>query len=344
MKPTLTRRTIFLAVLLLFLALVLVAGMAVMRLGDHDLQARQSEPFVFFSGGSTLQGTLWLPDVPLVAAIVLVHGDGPANRTVDDGLAPFIHAMLDARIAVASWDKPGIGGSTGTWLGQSMADRAAEAAAALQGLHQRLPDVQVGALGFSQAGWVLPKLREEDADFLVLVGPAVSWQQQGDYYTRTRLERSGAGMSPAEIEAALAEGTERDERLFGPDALYDPTALPDDMSEARWGFIRRNRLADAGPDLRQLSLPLLAVWGADDLNVDAVRDAAFYQSVLADRQQATRLHILPDATHGLLKAGPYNYQLPSQWPWHAKLRFVWQGRDAYASGALALITDWIAAR
>ncbi|GAB5510191.1 MAG: CocE/NonD family hydrolase [Hyphomicrobiales bacterium] len=335
------RRTVLFLIALLVLAMALIAAT---RLADHDLSARQSEPFAFSSGDNELDGTLWLPDVPMEAAIVLVHGDGPADRLAGDALALFINAMLNAGIAVASWDKPGIGGSTGEWLSQSMEDRAVETAAALQALQDRLPNAQVGALGFSQAGWVVPKLTAEDADFLVLVGPAVSWQQQGDYYTRTRLERSGLGLSPAEIEAALAVETERDERLFGPNAIYDRAALTDEMSEARWGFVQRNRLVDAGPDLRQLSLPLLAVWGANDLNVDAQHDAAAYEAALADRQEATRLHVVPDATHGLLKAGPYNYQLPSHWSWIAKLRFIWEGREAYAPGALGLITDWIAAR
>lgn len=335
------RRTVLFVIALLVLAMAL---MAVTRLTDHDVSTRQSEPFAFSSGDNDLDGTLWLPDVPMEAAIVLVHGDGPADRLAGDALALFINTVLDAGIAVASWDKPGIGGSTGDWLSQSMGDRAVETAAALQVLQDRLSTVQVGALGFSQAGWVVPKLTAEDADFLVLVGPAVSWQQQGDYYTRTRLERSGLGLNPADIEAAVAVETERDDRFFGPDAAYDSANLPGDMSEARWGFIQRNRFADAGLDLRQLSLPLLAVWGANDLNVDALNDAAFYEAALADRHEATRLHVLPDATHGLLKAGPYNYQLVWQWPWHAQLRFLLEGREAYAPGALDLITHWIRAR
>lgn len=323
---------------------VVAALVVVMRLADHDLSTRQSEPFAFSSSENRLDGTLWLPDMPVEAGIVLVHGDGPQDRTSGDGYAPFINAMLDAGIAVASWDKPGVGGSTGVWLRQSMDERAAETVAALLMLQSRFEGVRVGALGFSQAGWVLPKLTSNEADFIVLVGPAVSWQQQGAYYTRTRLERSGAALDTTAMDTVLAQEEEQNSRLFGPGSSYDPAVLRDGLSENRWGFIQRNRLADATTDLQQLSLPLLGVWGTNDLNVDAVHDAAVYESTLDDAHPATRLHVLPDATHGLLKAGPYNYQLISQWPWRAQLRFLWEGRRAYTPGALDLITEWIRAR
>lgn len=336
-----TRWTFLFTGLLFFVAATLVV---VSRLGDHDLSTRQSEPFVFWSDDNQLEGTLWFPDVPVEAVIVLVHGDGPQDRTSEDGYPTFINAMLDAGIAVASWDKPGIGGSTGNWLSQSMDDRAAEVATALQVLKERFDGQKTGALGFSQAGWVLPKLTSNEADFIVLVGPAVSWQQQGAYYTRRRLERSGAALDATAIDVILTQQEEQNSRLFGPGSSYDLAMVPDGMSEERWGFIQRNRLADATVDLQQLSTPLLSVWGANDLNVDALHDAAAYEFALDDGHPATRLHVLPDATHGLLKAGPYNYQLVSQWSWYAQLRFLWEGRRAYAPGALDLITEWIRAR
>ncbi|WP_260081260.1 alpha/beta hydrolase family protein [Phaeobacter inhibens] len=121
----------------------------------------------------------------------MVHGDGPQDRVSGGGYAPLINVFLDQGIAVASWDKPGVGASGGNWLHQSMADRASETSAALSLLNQRFDDMALGAVGFSQAGWVLPQLTRRDADFLVLVGPAVSWQDQGDYYTRVRLAQDG---------------------------------------------------------------------------------------------------------------------------------------------------------
>lgn len=318
----------------------LLAGLAIWRLADHDLDRRNSESFDVSAAGQSLGGTLWLPDETPQAAIVLVHGDGPQDRTSSSGYAPLINVFLDAGIAVAAWDKPGVGESGGNWLHQSMADRSDETRAALDLLDQRFEGVPNGALGFSQAGWVLPRLTPDDADFLVLIGAAVSWQDQGAYYTRTRLGQ--AGLDAEAIEQTLEEQEEADERAFGEHA--QPSDAPEGMSQDRWRFIRENRDADARAALARLDLPLFAVWGADDLNVDAENNAATYTDLVAGRNANNRIIIWPDATHGLLKARAYNWQLIEQWSWFATLRFLAEGRHAFAPGSLDAVTEWIRIR
>lgn len=293
----------------------------------------------FAAGGNVLSGSLWLPESDPIAVVVLVHGDGPQDRTSDGAYTPLVNVLLDHGIAVASWDKPGVGGSSGNWLDQSMADRAQEASAALKALAGAVGDLPRGALGFSQAGWVVPKLSAKEADFILLVSPAVSWERQGRFYTRRRLERVGEPR-PA-IDLALARDAERNDRLFGADARFDEATAPDGMSRDRWEFVRRNRAADATADLAELDIPTLAIWGQEDVNVDAAADGAIYRAVLSARHPANRMVVIPDATHGLLKAGPYNYQLPSQWPLWPKGRFLLEGRFAYAPGALDEITRFI---
>ena len=307
------------------------------RLEDHDLERRMSAPFSFATGDNRLSGTVWLPDGDPIAAVVLVHGDGPQDRTLHGGYPPLVNLLLDHGIAVASWDKPGVGASSGNWLDQTMTDRADEARAALNALAIMVPgDVPRGAIGFSQAGWVLPKLSAKDTDFIVLIGPAVSWEQQGRFYHQLEL----AGESEARIVQALAHDAEQNERLFGANARFD-AAASDGMSRDRWEFGRLNHLADATRDLSTLDVPTLALWGQNDLNVDAVTDAAIYRTLLLERHPANRIMVIPDATHGLLKAEPYNYQLVSQWPLWVLARFVIEGRFAYAPGALDAITGFI---
>lgn len=254
-----------------------------------------------------------------------------------------IHAFLDAGLAVAAWDKPGIGESSGSWLDQSMRDRADETRAALALLRARFPEHTVGALGFSQAGWVLPQLRAEDSDFVVLVGAAVNWRAQGAYYTRQRLRLEGA--TPDAIMAEITHQADADALIFAPDAVYDPSTAQG-LSPDRWAFIQRNWLSDSRADLAQMDMPVLAVWGDADLNVDATRDAQIVSDIFASGahsdDQSTVL--IPNATHGLLRAGPYNHQLSSQWPLTSQLRFLLEGRHAFAEDALETITNWIASQ
>ncbi|MDF3415121.1 alpha/beta hydrolase [Sulfitobacter sp. M57] len=307
------------------------------RLADHDLDRWQSADFDFNNGEASVSGALWLPDGPPLAAVVIVHGDGAQDRLSGGGYAPFINTFLDRGIAVASWDKPGVGRSGGNWLHQSMANRVDETRAALRLLKQRFDAIPLGALGFSQAGWVLPQLSQEDADFLVLIGAAVSWQDQGDYYTSVRL--AALGMDRAAIDETITAQRQTDDRIFGPNAQAEHA--PAGMSTDRWHFIRRNRQADARPYLADLDLPLFAIWGADDLNVDAGRDSAIYTRALEARNTGSEITLWPKATHGLLKSSPYNWQLVEDWSWIAKARFVLEGRFAFAPGALKEITNWI---
>lgn len=69
--------------------------------------------------------------------------------------------------------------------------------------------------------------------------------------------------------------------------------------------------------------------------MDARCNAAIYREILAGHDARSRIVIWPDAAHGLLRANAYNWQLS------AELRFVLEGRYAYASGALDAIMDWI---
>jgi pimeloyl-ACP methyl ester carboxylesterase len=319
--------------------LTALASVGIWRLSDHDLDRRRSEPFNFTSGGLSVSGTLWLPDEEPLAAVVFVHGDGPQDRISNGGYAPLVNAFLDRGIAVAAWDKPGVGASEGNWLHQSMSDRTEETRAALEKLTVRFSGLGRGAVGFSQAGWVLPGLTADNTDFIVLIGAAISWQAQGEYYTRVRL--SADGFSTQEIAEALAKQQYEDERFFGPDALVDER--PDGLSVDRWNFIRLNRTSDARDQLARLDVPLLAIWGAQDLNVDAQLNAAAYHELMAENDARSQVLLWPDATHSLLKSNGYNWQLSEDWSWFAMARFLAEGRQAFAPGAISEISDWIVA-
>jgi hypothetical protein len=53
--------------------------------------------------------------------------------------------------------------------------------------------------------------------------------------------------------------------------------------------------------------------------------------------------MISNATHGLLRADIFNYQLPSDWPWYLQYVFLGMGRDVYAQQSLSQIASWIMA-
>lgn len=324
----------------LLLDLLLLALLVVMAIGgveDQFLSERQSEEFSFtWNKNITLYGTIWFPSdgASQGSITALVHGDGPTGRINGDGYNPLINAFLDRGIAVAYWDKPGVGESGGSWLDQSMSDRADETRSAIRELRERFEDFTISAIGFSQAGWVCPRLSIEDGlDYLVLVGVAVNWQDQSDYFGKIRLETEGK--SPVEIEEALIQIRENDDVIFN--ASTFPSNLGD-LTEGRWGFIKHNRYEDSTIFIANLTIPTLAVWGEDDLNVDAMNDVEIYRKFLTVSPR--QVVLIPEASHSLLKS-TYNYQLDDQWPLEKQEEWYVEGRSAYAEGALDLMTDWV---
>ena len=91
-----------------------------------------SQEVRFESGGNTLAGTLYLPSGPCPhPALVMLQGSGPTDRDSGGYFPPIRDHFLSTGLAVLSWDKPGIGESTGHWTRQTLFDRADDALAAI---------------------------------------------------------------------------------------------------------------------------------------------------------------------------------------------------------------------
>ena len=91
-----------------------------------------------------------------LAGVVLVGGSGPSDRDNGTYFPPIREHLVDAGIAVLSYDKRGVGSSSGDWLDSTLDDLAADATAALGFLHAQ-PEVRAGPaglLGHSEGGWV----------------------------------------------------------------------------------------------------------------------------------------------------------------------------------------------
>lgn len=337
-----------LAVLILC-AVVLVLTFS--RIGDFELPQEDQQIVAFSQGDNTLEGTLIRAseDGPVV---LLVHGDGPQDRWSGSGYLPLVNTLVESGISVFSWDKPGVGASSGNWLDQSMTDRADETAAAVAALRQ-LPEISqrpIGLLGFSQAGWVLPRVpaRTDDVSFLVLIGGAINWQSQGRYYAGIRLKREGK--MPAEIATALARQAMTYRVWFGGDTTYEEYVSAERtagqredriLSDDRFRFASLNYHEDARSDIAGLTLPVLVLSGAEDLNVNPHETESVYTSLLDGVHPLSRFRTVPNATHSLLSADRYNYQLPDQWPIATQAHFVLSGRNAYEGDVLESVTDWI---
>lgn len=307
---------------------------------DFDLSNHNLSEVSFTVENNTLSGTLILPrNVKNPPIALIIHGDGAQDRFSSGAALPLINTLVDAGIGVFTWDKAGVGESTGNWLDQTMENRANEALAARQAISD-LDTVemdQIGFLGFSQAGWVLPKVANKITPaFTVIVGGAVSWRDQGTYYNRVRMINEG--LNPNEISQILTDRIEKNDVLFAEKTEQTSRA---EMNTARLRFVANAYWEDSTNDISGMRGPVLAMWGEEDLNVDAQTDSSIFREQLSPLAENRSVVTVPNATHGLLRADLFNYQLPSDWPWYLEYVFLGMGRDAHILQSLDQITEWI---
>ena len=159
----------------------------------------------FSSGDIQLAGTLIRPaKAGTVPIVILVHGSGAENR---DYMLPWARFLIRRGMGVLAYDKRGVGGSSGDWNTASFDDLAGDVVAAFDYVKMR-PDIdasQIGLLGISQAGWVMPLAanRAKGLAFLISIsGPGVSAAETT--IDQTRNEMTMAGM-PAERVAQIVD-------------------------------------------------------------------------------------------------------------------------------------------
>nr|WP_205707495.1 alpha/beta hydrolase [Kineococcus vitellinus] len=282
----------------------LVLALALLVVVGHDYRLQEERLAVPVPGGS-LRAVLARPPGTAHGLVVVVHGDGPVEATHDGLYRPWFEAAADAGFATLSWSKPGVGGSSGDWLAQSMAERAAEVSHVLDWAAAQ-PDLPTGTVvlwGASQAGWVLPRVvrSRSDVDAVVAVAPAVNWLRQGRFNLLAELEHEGADAS-ARREAIAASDRTRALLEAGADhARYlAGTSDAEPLDAARWGFVLRNFRADATADLRAAAdrhVPVLLALGTSDRNVDVAETEATYRRLLGEDVEVARFQ----AAHSLAR-------------------------------------------
>ncbi|WP_027076302.1 alpha/beta hydrolase family protein [Maribacter antarcticus] len=290
----------------------------------------QSQVIHFQFQSDTIEGVVNLPNkkyslgekTPLV---IFVHGDGALPRDAYGYYKHIWNELAKKGIASMSWDKKGIGESTGKWLNQSMEDRANEVIAAIDFMKAdpRFDFSSIGLIGFSQAGWVMPKVAtlSDYPDFIISVSGAINWKRQSNYLTRTRMELEGANKEA--IEAGVRQN-EIDFIIFNATSTYsDYVAYQkekckngqeegcDFMSENRFYFVKKNILSDAEQDLKNIQCPIFGVFGSEDLNVDFEESHQTYERIFSTNNTDNyQLKIYPEAEHGLLKSKHFSAMHP----------------------------------
>ncbi len=262
------------------------------------------------SNGTRLAGTVWVPSAVRLA-VVMHPGSGPSSRDNDDLFPPIREMLLQYGVAVASFDKRGVGGSEGDWLEAGIVEQAYDAAAGASVLRSRVPDVPLGLFGHSQGGWVVLEAAELcGADWVITnSGPAVTPNHQESFSTAATLRRAGddeaqvaagtrlateiwrqavSGVSFAEFEHWSADRRAEINRLAELGVF-----IPADAK--LWGLLAAIGDYDPRERLARLTVPLLAVFGSQDEVVPVAGSVDVLRSVV--KPHLLHLAVIPGGDH-----------------------------------------------
>lgn len=288
---------------LIVLAFALVAPRAGNAVEAH---APVTDTIVFEgAGGTPLHGTWVVPSSEPGEfgwpAMTLVHGSGRGER---ERLLPLAEAFAAHGIITLVYDKRTEGYSR---FERDYSLLAKDAVAAVQVLRARddIDPQRVGVWGFSEGGWVAPMAASmSDAiDFLVLVaanGGLPAEQQQ--WGSATTLDSHG-------VRGSLVRA-------------YSQTWLRQAIGMGMFAAPYHDPL----PALREIEVPVLALWGEYDRQTPPAESLKTVRETLdsADHPSYT-LRIIPEADHAL-------HQTPDE---------GFTRGDAFASGYVDMVASWI---
>ncbi len=263
------------------------------------------------NGELALAGTFHLPDGEPGAAVLMVPGSGPSDRD-NDVYFPAIRAgLLDRGIAVASFDKRGVGESAGDWRDTGPAEQAADVAAQLVCLRAEGVDpARLGLFGHSQGGWVVLEVAAADPSVAFVItnsGPGVTMARQERYATEANMTAAGA---PADAVAGALATQDALIALVRTGADFETVQAaagddghgPGDTGELE--LIRRWLDHDPRPALERLTCPLLALFGENDLITPVDESIAVFRSARAGRPGELDVEMFPGADHRLQSGEP----------------------------------------
>jgi uncharacterized protein len=292
------------------------------RAGRSHAGVDVTEAVIVRSAGADLAGEVWIAAGQVRAAVVMIGGSGPTERSNGGYFEAYRTEFAEHEVAGLWYDKRGVGGSTGDYLAGDFDHLATDALAALAHLSNRVgSDVPVGLFGHSEGGWVALRAAARSGEVAFVVTNSCPGMTPGrqdrhavadgmrhdgvptdaqtdalDLYDRLiAAADAGAGYPDTATLIAEAAGAEVLERYVG---AFDA---------GTWAYWARTRQHDPMPDHAAMTCPHLASYGAADPMVPVADSAAAFTASGTDPARPSAatvtVHIVPGADHRILRPG-----------------------------------------
>lgn len=256
-----------------------------------------TEEVSFKNGDAVLRGTLTLPEnyTKNTPALVMVTGSGLQNRDEEAfGHKPFAviaDALARQGIATLRYDDRGFGESTGDVVNSTIEDFKNDAAEGIRLLRNRFK--HVGVLGHSEGGTIAMMLAaDKSVDFAIsLAGMTVSGKELLLRQNRDALAGIGLSSDVVDIYCKhLSAGMDAVIAGKVPEPVNDtqlPSALNQNLNKALQQFatpyMRSFIRLSAKDNLAKTSVPLLALNGTKDTQVDYVNNLAAVKALASSK-------------------------------------------------------------
>ncbi|MEL6835131.1 MAG: CocE/NonD family hydrolase [Bacteroidota bacterium] len=299
-----------------------------------------AEPFEFQFAGKTLRGLIEKPqDQPSSAVVVLVPGSGRTNFVEGRWFSSVRDQLVSFGLTVVFWDKMGCGQSDGEFnILQPVQNSAKEALAGIQAIKdQQIPGSEkIGCWGVSRAGWIVPLINEQQPlDFWISISGTDDKENFG-YLLKSNLRIAGKSEREAEYLFQAWMNAHRVQCTGGSyeEALRAAQPLMEDsLSRELFGYSSEAEITEAAKKayaketadytrygyfdqvsrlwvnikefdqtLLKVSCPVLALFGANDSQVDWRKTKRLYESTIGENP-ATSLttKVFEQCNHNLQK-------------------------------------------
>jgi alpha-beta hydrolase superfamily lysophospholipase len=303
--------------------------------GQPSAPTMTTQRFEFVSNGNRLSGFV---DVPAGGAaramIVIIHGYGKTDVAGRTSYYDLRSRFTQLGISTLIWDKPGCGESQGTFdADQPVESSATEVLDAIQHAREcKLPGSQkIGLWGISRAGWIAPLAITQDPKIAFWISVSGTDEEENFPYlleSNLRIE----GRTEAEIKLLLGEwrrgfeitsrgGTFEDYLAATQTLRRDPSMfflssgkdeneaafLAEQFLSGRFQVDKATGLMIYVPHfqhmLARLNVPVLAIFGEKDHNVNWRTTMALYSKTIGKNPNASlTIRTFPDGNHNLQQA------------------------------------------